>query len=146
MHKSIYNTIVHVACFLCRSSYTFITKNTTISKKSISEYSLSCVSPQGAELPAPAPHPPRSCSSRAQLHLNLPMQRCSAYSLASKGSRSYNSHFLSSICTTSLLVIPIFYTLSQGAAAFAAILRGKTHEAQESLLLPYCKAQRDTLK
>lgn len=116
-------------------------------QRALTEHSLSPVSPQGQGwprlwgLPAAAPlpiHP--GAPVQAQVHLNLPLQRRSGYSLASRGSRFYKTRFLSSI---NLLVIPDFYTPSQGAAAFAAVLQEAQHTRDRNRCC--CHAARDNV-
>lgn len=149
MHKSVYNATVRVARLLHRPSYKFITRNTTVWKKSVSEHPLSPASPRKADVPAPAPlregsqpqplfpiHP-----GAAALKPRSTWTCCPGYSLASKGAWSYKSHFSSSLCATSLLVIPDFYTLRQGAAAFAAIPREARHTRDRNRCC--CRAARD---
>lgn len=80
---------------------------------------------------APLPvHP--TALAQAQVHLNLPVQRCSGYSLPSGGSRSCKPHSLSSRYATSLPVVPDFYTPSRGCSFRSRSPRGTTHRGQES--------------
>lgn len=147
MHKSVYNATVRVARLLHRPSYKFITRNTTVWKKSVSEHPLSPASPRKADVPAPAPLREGSQPQPLSIHPGAAALKprstwtCPGYSLASKGSRSYKSHFSSSLCATSLLVIPDFYMPSQGAAAFAAIPREARHTRDRNRCC--CRAARD---
>lgn len=147
MHKSVYNSTVRVARLLHRPSYKFITRNTTVWKKSVSEHPLSPASPRKADVPAPAPLREGSQPQPLSIHPGAAALKprstwtCPGSSLASKGSRSYKSHFSSSLCATSLLVVPDFYMPSQGAAAFAAIPREARHTRDRNRCC--CRAARD---
>lgn len=144
MRKSIYNTIVHVACLLYRPPYKFITRSTTVSKKSVSTHQPTCpLQPCAMKAPSHSrpPRPPRSSGPPDPARAEMLCLQCCFEGLQ--------------VLQTPLLTEHTYYK-SAGHAQFSHTKpgscsfcsrspRGTTHKGQEPLLLPYCKGQRDTV-